>query len=1485
MKVKPKLFLNMSPQTQEEGSLAFARNMKIDDDGNLISDYGYEVISSMASKNIVGHIVGLNNKIYFFCAVENQQTHVWGSSEIYEYDEVAKTATKINCAWTYSGGEIDGYVSTNQSGEIIITIGEYKEGGNVPIKHINLSYCAAGDDESIYCQAPKCPTANLILKNTYVKTIPNGVYVFFIRYKIRKDVYTNWFLCSRPIFGGTSEETNTLQGGLKHINLYKDSAKSFVFQLNYAVATNASSYSEFQLGFIITHDEATDARMWKHFKRSDFVQNPTATQNLIYFDYEDVEEANIDDLLESTYELYNVRNVTAFKNKLYISNYVESDFNPSDISALADKISFQVAHTDEDAGSYRNLKLNGTPLTFDYERGYYDEYQQGGQARDITELLTSKNLFNFDVTKLVKTSSKEVSDVLKFDVIWKGKPSEGGYDPDIAVVYNIYNNLDYKQVFGPDYDQPYYFTTTTYGQDDIIDTGMGIERAAMGTNLFVYNHAALEADRHPWYSLKLTFAFGSISERDAGVDFGRNGCSFFNFYTESLYEFDGHIGWCTRNSGFSDTARQAIENKLASDIKGQSFFAKAYLEITAGTTVYTIGYNSRMDSDTYAGYSNDLEVLNSSLFSTETLNSTLRGKIEDWVFGVLSNIVYLSGIDEGGTPVLHINGKDIRVNSIAVKFKKFDFDIESEDLGSEENTYYKRFKVSMVSSDYTSLCTFSFKSTVIEVDSYDNSIQMPTLMPLSTYQPYIHFVDEHNIVTNGVKLLLKQFTTGVATSNADVLYLKYKVENLSGTQKYKSFFISLVNVGDIVIEGFNYAKDPNNNKVHIIQCLELDAMLYNINDNITILIKDASGNTIDTITDGKYYSSGVSYPTLAFGNCGYVSFETQSNVNYAAYQFYIIISRTKSSENIFNLTKSSGYIPFQNTTGFVDVPDGYYGSWRCSVKKPSFDLCSDCYVSGSDIYAMNRTASLTLTNFEGYVQVQNSVTYFVRSNFNLNYLSLTEDINDSIFSIGSAASGVKQVAKVINSAILSYIYELKSMYRDFANKYFRPFDTDYKIDFDNTVRVSHVLSDETFNNSIFKFGPEDYYNVPTDRGIIVNLFTIGNNIFIHTKFSFYKFDGNQTLASSDNDIVLQESEPFSAGISQIFDSEYGYGGINNKEAGCITFDSYLFYDMMSNHIFAYGGNNQIQIVDATIYKLLSYYKPSYCRTLHDEQNHRVLFEFTTTKGRNPYYTFTISYNYRSKSFVSVHDLSLVNTLHSRYYSYSYKVRTSLAILFKDTATIDNTVLEQTLNVYKIYGNATTACMIQFGAEGQNVQSSPFNVAVVLFPQTTLRENVNNVKYIGDKIQDNYDEQSVYDVIKIPQATRVNPVSKFYIITDMCVSLPVTTDVDDMARPNTLLDYKGFKYDLGSWNSNYFRNALNVNNDATYKYPGEEDANGPGQPRVHYEKVDETPHVLATAIPNSDNYSLVYGKYFILVFDFIKNIPIKFEEVIVNSEKY
>lgn len=1434
MKIKPNLFLNMSPQTTEEGGLAFARNMKLDDDGNLISDYGYKNITSMASYNIVGHIVGLDNKVYFFTS----------DNKIVEYDEVAETATELTTQWTYSGGEIDGYVNTNQSGEKILTIGEYLHNGSeIPIKHINLKF--ANVEQSLYSQAPKCPTANLVLSDTYVKTIPNGVYVFFIRYKIRKDVYTNWFLCSRPIFGGTSEKITTLQGGLSYINLHKDSAKSFVFQLDFAQKANIASYKEFQLGFIITHDEATDARTWKHFDMTQFSTNG----GTIYFDYENVEEANIDDLLETTYELYNVRNITAFKNKLYISNYIESNFNPDGLTTLASKISLTEVHSGGTNVNYKNLKLNGIALTYDDDKGYYSKTKNPNMLSYM-----SRYSFNYDITKLVKVSSKEKQDIVKFSLIWSADKN-----PDIAFVFNIYNYIYGKQVFGPDYADPYEFTYTSLPGIAWIDEGLGVKLATNGNNLWVYQRST---NKHPWDDLGLTFAFGSFSTNDSGKAFARQDCSYFNKFSYGEWGIDPTYGWCTRDSGFTTTARSAMITKLKEDIAGKSFWGKAYLEITSGANVYTIGYQDRMDLDNYAGYSSDLVVLYDYLFSTETLSYTLQNYIQGWVYDAISNSTTFKGIDENGTPIILINGEEVRVNSISVKFKRFEFSLEVDDIEDSDEKIYKDCRVILKTTDYTSLCTFVIKSSSLSVtDTVGNAVQASTLMPLSTYQPYVHFVDEHNIITNGVKLS-NPITTGIAQSDKDVISLNYTISGWTAN-KYKSFFISLVNIGDLVIEGFDYTKNPNNNSENIVHCLEIDTMLYNINDNITVKMYNSQGVLHRTITDAKYYSSGSNYPPLAFGNCGYVSFNDASD--WSAYKIYIVITRNKSFENVNDLPKSSSYIPLEDTVS-TPLPDGYYGSWLCLVKKPSFTLSSSCYVSGKDVYAVNRNTALSLSEFKSFIQVQDSVTYFVRSNFNLNYLSLTEDIADSIFTVGAASSGVKQVAKVINSAILSFIYELKPMYKDFANKFFRRFDSDYKIDFDNTVRVSHVLSDETFNNSIFKFASVDYYNIPTDRGIIVNLFAIGNNIFVHTKSSFYKFDGNQTITSNDSDIQLQESEPFDNGISQIFDSEYGYGGIDTKQSGCITFDSYFFYDKASNHIFAYGGNAQVQLIDGNIYKLLAYYKPKDCKTVHDELNCRVIFEFTSGRTEHnipgiTYNTFTLSYNYKTKTFVSFHDLSLVNAFAGRHRAYSYK--SALVRLFETETTINTTALVAGMNVNQIFGGATTACIIEFGSQIYKKQVTPFGIAVVLLPQNNIKEVVDSVKYIADVQQKDPETQTtpVYDVLVNPQVTRTNPVVNFFIVTDSCVSSLVNTNVNDSARPNTLMDYKGFKYDMGFWTSNYFRNDINKTN--VYDYP------------------QKYPNRALDA----DNNSLVYGRYFIFVFDFKADTPVKFEELFMNSDKY
>lgn len=1417
MRVTPKLNLNQNPQNCEEGSLMFAKNMKLDSDGSLVSDFGYENIFALQNKQIVGHIVGLDNIIYIF-------THTNENSEIYEYNEKTKTAKKVQCGWKYSGGEIDGTVTTNISGEKILSIAEYIDSKDtlIPIKHINLSFCKATDDESIYTQAPRVPMCNLTLNDTYAKTIPNGTYVFFIRYKIRTDVYTNWYLCSCPIFGGTSTKINTLQGGLSYINYRTDSAKSFIFDVAFVNESAKSLYKSFQLGFIISHDDSTNARIWKEFD---------INTNKIYFDYEQVTDTDIDELLATTYEIYNVHNITSFKNKLYISNYIESNINEN-VDAISNAISINYAHIALSKGnnvSYRNMNLNGTDLVFNDYVGYYTMSTSGA---DISSILTT-NIFNYNISNLYKGDTVEKDRIASFDIKWDEKN-----DPDLCTVYNIFNDAYDNAIFGVTEERLY-----NGGK-------IGIVQHLYKDNVWFYDRDA--SNLHQWDALGFTFIYGSADEKDKNrLIEARNGVFLFNKNTKEWGGEPGDLNyWATRDRGFSNEARAFIQKNIKDEIEGKNRLVYCYLQFSSGAKTYSVDFSSDMNKSNYIGKSNDddcgYENANNS-----SINSYVKNKIQTKVFNAIKS--HVVGIDENGALVLSFDGTVIKAYTATVMFKSVQFTLDTEDIVDDIGHFNKRFYVNAKTTEWKSVCNFNINNKYIEItDTAKNLSQTATLMPLSKYNVYVHYVDDKHIITNG-KLLTTLETDGIK-SNTDIINLEFAYnEEPPANSKYKGFFFSIVNIGRQVIECFNYRR--LNDNTHIVNCIEVDCLLYNINTDIKLIKIDNKGNEVVITEDAKYYSSGSSFPTLAFGNCGYISWIGTGS--YSGERLYVIIDRDASKEKNYGLIKCSPYYPLEETDVTI-IDKGFYGSHFCLVTKPDFDLSSNCYVSGKDIYSAKRDNTLSLSEFNGYIQIQNSITYLVRSNFNLNYLSLTEDINDQIFSVGSASSGIKQVAKVINSAILSFIYELKGMYKNYRNKLFREYDDSKRVDFNNTIRVSTVLSDETFNNSVFKFISSDYYNVPTDRGIIVKLFSIGNNIFVHTKGSLYKFDASQTLVSNEADIKLKESDPFTNGITQICDSQYGYAGIDDKHSGCVTFDTYVFYDKQSNHLFGYSGQSQLGQIDADIFKIIKYYKPIGCRMIHDDKNTRILINFIIEYDKE----ITISFNYKTKHFISLHDITLKKAFNSRDICYSYN--RNFCTLFNEADTI---------NTNTLYGGATKDSYLTDAPDEGTYKDCKHSISVILFPDESQRASLDSIQYIADLNKTNMFANTTKDktILDISRNTKTNPVKEFFAITDECKSTPVITNVDDTARPNSLLDYKGFKYNLGFWTANYFRNAINADN--IYEYP-----NQPGVDLVVGNK-KETRH------PNSDNNSLVYGRYFILTFGFINGTPIKFENVLINNQKY
>ena len=179
------LNLNKDPKGVPNGSLIFAKNIKLDDDGiNLTNEEGFitalgtDINGEKLKGSIVGTITCNKEIVLFTYDYSNKQSYIYRAQEVDGEDKLK--LIPIQTAWKYTGGTIHGTYSYNVNGELIINVSEYSKNGNVPLKSINLD--KPGNNESLYLINPNIPIANMYLSN-YIRGIsmPNGIYFFFIR--------------------------------------------------------------------------------------------------------------------------------------------------------------------------------------------------------------------------------------------------------------------------------------------------------------------------------------------------------------------------------------------------------------------------------------------------------------------------------------------------------------------------------------------------------------------------------------------------------------------------------------------------------------------------------------------------------------------------------------------------------------------------------------------------------------------------------------------------------------------------------------------------------------------------------------------------------------------------------------------------------------------------------------------------------------------------------------------------------------------------------------------------------------------------------------------------------------------------------------------------------------------------------------------------------------------------------------------------------
>lgn len=1345
--IVPKLNLNRTPNIVNSNSMVFAKNIRIDADGSIHKDYGIESLTVIGNKyhdnlitriiddftkqaesdniakyylNVIKETDASNNYSIIQSIPDNKSFYALleiGSTNnkksiIVKFDEEDNLFHPCNCNWTYSGGVITGCVINNLLGETILVIAEKSKTSNVPLKCINLVKSSYEDDESIYTQTPKIPITNLIYTGEFKYSIPNGVYQFFIRYKIRDNFYTNWFPASKELFAGNRHTLDTIIGTLGYHKSEINSDNSFIFYVQHLLP-NTSNFKNFQIGFIVSNEGVIKARAWKHFSFG---------TTRINFDYKssDAEEIEITDFTKPLFGVYNVGNVINFKNKLYVSNYQETNFN-EDLKNIAKQVNINIAYKSE-----------------------------------ATEIPDNSIVYNDNICIL--GGSNNITG-LRINGEWSIKELIDG-----ATLTNVVSSAIKSKIAYDNTEECYHYIGGNHG--------------SKGTGIY----------------LKTTRNTFNINKP-----------------TKIIIGYDN-----TYNLSYEGSTVEEQENSFIGSLSDIMALVQEF---------YNVGY---INSSDYVFHSNGTDYVNNEFINDNSLFN-----------------------------------KDDTIDNFTIKIVDDNY-IKGDDSTYDEITITPFIKPELLNND------------VIPV--IDNT----TLIPYQTYNFYIHYVKETGETTNG--FLVNTVKIENKNNSCDkIIYPEFS--NIIIPEGYSACFFSIAHVRNQVSTIYNITSSTSSSTDGV--CFELNTRLFSFRNKPTAYFKDEHHQK-DLNQEVEYYNSNDTRFCRYFGAEGLVRFlgEPDNGTRPSDLKNAFIVNEYFDNDELnLQLVKCTPYIVGNSFSNFNNYNLlGYI----CSIYPLLTDKTTTIYTDGSSLFEKSSSANenidkLQLTKYGDYIDVEpyignvnvaTSKSVYIYSNFNLNYIQLKEDLKpktETYYSKGQNATDNRSRIKMFylkESLNLYDIYTLDSTYYNYTRKIYSVYNKDDIYKFDNTIRSSKLKGDEE-KISIFDFDADDYYNIPTNRGKIVNLVSVGDGIIVHTRDSMFKFTGSNTLQSNTGEIQQTETDVFQTGVSEIFGSDFGFAGLQNKNAAITTEAGYIFYDSDSKIIYMYSGNGQIAKISDSIEKLFRYNTLNNVTFANDYYNNRF---FVCLHYNDSTVTLSYSFNQESKSFVSLHDFKFdkaFNTKTKCYFITSTK---------QNVCRIDKSIfgLYRFLNIQdKIYPSKITK-LAQIYKDSNNEDKRVIDQrydSIVDIIDNTNYEVIKTLNYLNWNCSIINNEFPIYsdDTTKPFNALSSDdtkyPCKTITIYTDTCATKDLDcTNISNNYSINDINNqqyYQYPRYNQGYWTLNYFRNILNVNDEFNY--------------------LNQYNDGRTKAIYRSDNNSLIEGKYFVTRFTFDYDKDFKLETITFNYD--
>lgn len=369
------------------------------------------------------------------------------------------------------------------------------------------------------------------------------------------------------------------------------------------------------------------------------------------------------------------------------------------------------------------------------------------------------------------------------------------------------------------------------------------------------------------------------------------------------------------------------------------------------------------------------------------------------------------------------------------------------------------------------------------------------------------------------------------------------------------------------------------------------------------------------------------------------------------------------------------------------------------------------------------------------------------------------------------------------------------------------------IQFDKTIRRSNIIQDETRINNWRKFHIEGYKNITENKGKITNLVGIGSLFLVHTEHSMFMFDTSNTLEAVDQSIQLAQPDAFEVTYKEVFTSDLGFGGLQDKESAIIDQFGYIFYNNDSNRLYQFD-NKQLAMIDDDIVEWLLRNKPYNVRFANDKQNNRLLIKFEYGDNQHS----VLSYNYNIKSFISTH---------TYYFDKAYNTKINLYLRCDDN--------HNNCSLHQFIKNKNNYCSFDnVKSKLGTVINQDSKLSIIVNPSFEIIKYLEYFNYKLSKI----DDVDKVSLTNLPVEGSISPFAgnKLKVYNDLTNTGELDISVNDEISKNIFANFDKPYWHLGVWNYSYLRNKLN-------EYPN---------------------------IKSPDALSRIIGNYFIIEFTFDNN---------------